>query len=211
MFHRKLMSDLKAMGRTQQWMRYMVGKGYDESETIGDYKVQYDEDDGDIRVLIWNPTSPCMVMAIDKSDKTAALNVIRYDSKCTTDGRMKRGDGTRKMIQFGLRLLEKKGATHVSLMDNSTIDCNGQTVDLAAMYFLKYGMTWYEKYFGFKPAERFHRSYETAKRMRESRLDIEQLKEQPCDFFTDDVVQDLFRHIGLTDFYRYEWTLRLHK
>lgn len=211
MLHRVFMSQLKAMGRDEQWLRYMVGKGYDQSETIGQYKVDYDEDDTDIRILIWNPKTPCMIMAIDKHDKSAAVHVVTYNAKCTVDGKMKRGDGTRRMIQFGLDLLKKKGATSVSIMDNSTIECNGQTIDLSAMYFLKHGMSWYEKYFGFQPAERFRTSYEKAKLMRTTHLDTKILKEQSCDFFTDDVIADLFHRIQLKNFYRYEWVLRLHK
>ena len=200
------MTHLKSTGRDQQWLRYMVGKGYAESETVGEYKVDYDESDDQLRILIWNPTTPCMVMAIDKlGDKTASMDLVNFDPKCTLAGKMKRGDGTRNMIQFGIDLAKTKGATQLSLTDKSTIDCEGLKIDLAGMYFLKYGMTWYEKYFGFKPAERFRKAYETAKDMRIQHLDIEKLKQQPCGYFTDETIQDLFAHIRFTSFYRFEW------
>lgn len=205
MIHRGMMTHLKAMKRNDQWLRYMTGKGYGDVEPIGDYKVQYDEDDTDLRIILWNPDTPCMVMVIDKRDKSSVINLIKYDARCTLDGKMERGDGTRKMVNFAIDLLKEKGATSVSLMDESTVNCNGKEIELGPMYFLKHGKTWYERYFGFKPAERFREAYEQAKKMRMERLDIERLANQPCTFFTKDVVKDLFAHIELDEFYRYEW------
>ena len=184
----------------------MAGKGYDESETIGEYKVDYDIDEHITRILIWNPTEPCMVIALGNGDdRTASIDAIKFNPKCTIDGRMKRGDGTRKMIQFGIDLARKRGATQISLSDNSTIVCDGKKIDLGAMYFLKYGMTWYEKYFGFQPSERHRTAYENAKENRQRKLDIEKLKELPCSEFTDDFIDDMFDHIKLKIFHRIEW------
>lgn len=211
MIHRGIMAHLKRTGREEQWIHYMVGGGYEECETIGDYCVEYDDkDEYSRRFLILNPTEPCLVIAIDKKyDKTASMDSVKFNPKCTIDGKMKRGDGTRKMIQFGIDLARKEGASQVSIMDNSTIDCEGQKIDLPGMYFLKYGMTWYEKYFGFKPAERFQKSYAKAKDMREKLLDVKKLQEEKCDFFTDDTIQELLAIIRFTNFYKFEWILKL--
>lgn len=197
-YERQIVSHLKRMGRHEQWSRYLIGNGYASSKTIGNYKVDYDEDESDMRILLWNPARPCMIMAIDKRSKTAAINKLEYNA-----------DGTRKMVQFALDLLKQHGVTSVSLMDDSTVECEGHPLELAPMYFLKYGVTWYEKYFGFKPASRFTKSYESAKRLRKERFDTDMLSKQPCTFFTDEVVNDFFQQIGLVDFYKYEWIKEL--
>jgi hypothetical protein len=210
MFHKGILSHLKSTGRDSQWLRYMVGRGYEDTEVVGEYKIQYDETEQDVRILIWNPSTPCMVLAIDKTgDKTGSLDVVHFDAKCTIDGKMKRGDGTRKMLQFGLDLAKQKGATQISLTDNSTITCEGKTIDLPGMYFLKYGMTWYEKYFGFQPAERFRKSYDNAKEMRLKYLDTETLGQLECNSFTDENIQECLAHIRFTNFYKFEWVKSL--
>lgn len=208
MLHHRLMAHLKRTGRDEQWIWYMAGGGYTESETIGEYRVDYDDDGILNRILILRPTDkPCLVIALGKGeDKTASMDAVDFHPTCTIDGRMKRGDGTRNMIQFGLDIAKRKGATQVSITDNSHIDCeNGQKIDLAGMYFLKYGMTWFEKYFGFKPIDKYRDAYEKAKDMRKKYLDTEQLKTLPCSYFTDDFIEELFDHIKLKIFYRIEW------
>jgi len=109
------------------------------------------------------------------------------------------------MIHFSLDLLKLKGASNVSMSDKTKIDCNGVEIDLSSMYFLKYGVTWYEKYFGFYPAERFQESYETAKKKRIDLLDTYYISKQPCDYFDYKTTQQAFQIMGLVDFYRYEW------
>ncbi len=208
MLHHRLMAHLKRTRRDEQWSWYMAGKGYTDSETVGEYKVDYDDDDHVNRILILRPTGkPCLAIAIGKGDdKTASMDTVEFHPTCTIDGKMKRKDGSRKMIQVGLDIAKKNGATQVSITDNSNIDCeNGQKIDLAGMYFLKYGMTWFEKYFGFKPTERHREAYEKAKELRKKYLDTEKLKDLPCSYFTDEFIDDLFDHIKLKIFYRIEW------
>lgn len=190
-------------------MRFMTGKGYDTAEVIGKYKVQYDEDDRDMRILLLDPSKPCVSMAIDKINNDAVLDFVRYGPDCTVDSRMMRGEGTREMIEFSLNLLKSKGATTVSLSDKTKIDCNGIAVSLGPMYFLKYGMTWYEKYFGFQPASRFQESYSHAKKKRAEVLDIEYVSAQPCEYFDDKTIREAFRVMELVDFYNYEWVKKL--
>jgi hypothetical protein len=113
------------------------------------------------------------------------------------------------MIQFSLDLLKSKGVTTVSLSDKTKIDCNGIKIDLSAMYFLKYGVTWYEKYFGFYPAARFQKSYEIAKKKRVELLDIDYISRQPCDFFDYETIEYAFQRMELVSFYNYEWVKKL--
>ena len=110
------------------------------------------------------------------------------------------------MVQFALDYLRDNGATTVSLTDKSTIECNGVEVELGPMSFLKYGMTWYEKYFGFQPAPRFQKMYIEAKNRREQMLQTELLSTQPCDFYDFETINDIFAYIGFVNFHSIEWT-----
>lgn len=201
----RMMSTLKGMGRKDQWRRYMTGKGYTDAKVIGKYKVQYDEDERDTRILVWNPNRPCVAMVIDKADNTAVIDSIEYDPDCTIDERMVLGEGTREMLEFSLDLLKSTGVKKVFLTDRSTIDCNGNDISLGRMYFLKHGMTWYERYFGFQPIEGVQDEYVLAKKNRIELLDVEYVSAQPCDFFDDKTMREIFRYIGLEGFSDIVW------
>jgi hypothetical protein len=183
----------------------MEGGGETETRIIDGYKVEITNTDEEIRFLIKSQRVHCIRMSIYKDDKVASFLTAMYDAGCTIDGNMVRGEGTRKMIQIGLDLLKEHGATSVAMTDTSNIPCEGKDINLGAMYFLKYGMTWYEKYFGFKPAERHRESYEKTKEMRKNYLDTEKLKDLPCSRFTDAFISDKFAHIEFTNFYIIEW------
>lgn len=177
-----MMSSLYHLGR----MRNYRGGGYSDSTTIGKYKVQFDEDEYDLRVLIWNPDRPCLNIVLSKDDKIAVLDSIEYDPRCVVEGNMKRGTETRDMMNFAFQLMKENGATTVQLTDKSTVLCNGKKIKLGLMYFFKYGKTWYETYFGFYPIKHQER-YEKAKEIQKTL----NLKDKPCEYFTDDVLQDL--------------------
>jgi hypothetical protein len=71
-YHSSMMSSLYHLGR----MRNYRGGGYSDSTTIGKYKVQFDEDEYDLRVLIWNPDRPCLNIVLSKDDTIAVLDSI---------------------------------------------------------------------------------------------------------------------------------------
>lgn len=205
--HRGMIRSLQTLDRRQQLGRY-TGKGgrYEDSIQIGKYKVEFLEDEDDLRMILWNPQRPCIVSVIDKHDTVAVIDDIEYSPRCTIDGKMARGEGTREMIQFMLDLLKKRGASRVHLSDKSTRICNGKTIRLGLMYFFKFGETWYEKYFGFKPTEQYRAKYEAIKQKRSMLGD---LSDMPCDYFTDDVIDDLINKIGFGFFYNIEWEKEL--
>jgi hypothetical protein len=154
---------LRALQRTDQLRRYMGGR-YSDATTLGSYKVEVDEDERDIRALLWNPDRPYVVLAIDKEDHIAVIDSIEYDPRCTIDGAMERGTGTRAMVQFMIDFAYAHGATRIQLTDQSTIRCsNGMECRLGLFYFLHTGMTWYERWFGFQPIGREREAYQRAK------------------------------------------------
>lgn len=171
---------------------------YTDAQTIGDYKVEFARQEDSLSILIWNPIEPCVHIVLYDNDTVASLIWVGHDSKCTVEG---------NMLNFAFQLVKERGATHIELMDDAKIDCGETKIELSPMYFLQYGMTWYESKFGFQPKKEYASEYETMKRNRELLLDIPFLKTQKCEYFTRDTVRSLLRKIdGDKDiFYKTSW------
>jgi hypothetical protein len=182
------------------WGRY-IGGGFADSHIIGDYRVQLNDDEKDIRIFIWSKSRPCINIVISKDDNIAVMDGIYYNPGCTINGTMKRGEGTKKMVDFAIKYIISKGATQIQLSDTSAITCSGKNIRLGPMYFLKYGVTWYEKYFGFKPTQEYAEKYEMAK-IRQKALN---LQDKPCDYFTNTTIDDLFDELKMSFFYKIAW------
>jgi hypothetical protein len=165
------------------------GGRYEDAVTIGKYKVQYDRDNGNTRMLIWSPDMPCVSILIH-SDELATLDMLHYDRHCEVDGRMVKGNGTREMLKFAFNLLRKEGVKTIQLSDRSSVMCGRQKIPLGFYYFLLHGKTWYERYFNFYPVT-YVKNYEKAKELREELLDIDVLKQQSCDFFTNERLEEI--------------------
>lgn len=203
-FHTGMYRSFQALGKDSQLGRYRGG-AYSDAVVIDKYKVEFTEDDIDAHLLLWNPDRPCVNASIDKREKSAVLNVGNYDPRCTIDGKMARGEGTKKMIRFFLDRLKERGVKHVELDDKSYVICNDKKIRLGLMYFFKYGETWYERHFEFKPSEKYKAKYEE---MKKKRLTLGDLSNKPCDYFTDDVIDELSSKIGFVFFYNISWELR---
>lgn len=201
---------LRGIGKSNLIYKFSRGGGYKDAKIIGDFKVETVDDDDRLIVYIWNPDRPCMVMFLDRETGDVALNDVDYNPKCTVKGNMSRGEGTRGMMTFAMTLMKENGAKTMTLSDNSYIPCeDGTKTPLGPMYFLKNGVTWYEKYFGFKPDERYAADYDTVKKRRLELLDIKFLSSQKCEYFTPKVIKDLFTRIGFTFFYAMSWVKQL--
>jgi hypothetical protein len=201
-YHSSMITSLYHLDRRDMWKKY--GSGYAESKTIGKYKVEFDDEEDDLRMFIWSKDKPCVVIVLSKSLKVAVLDGVYYTPECTIDGKMKRGEGTREMIQFALDMMKENGAETVELSDKSTVMCNGKKIKLGLMHFFKYGQTWYEKYFGFQPTtnkEKYTKAKEVQKTLG--------LQDKPCDYFTDDVIRDLILKTGFTFLTDIAWSKTL--
>jgi hypothetical protein len=203
-YHSLLKNSIKNVGRNEIWGRYNGG-GFEHAEIIDEYRVELNDDGKDLRMFIWSRSRPCINVVLSKEDNVAVMDGVYYNPGCTIDGRMLRGEGTKKMVNFAIKYIKSKGAKEIQLSDNSDIPCNGKMVSLGAMYFLKFGQTWYEKYFGFKPLERYSKLYESAKIVQKQL----NLQDKPCDYFTDFVVNDLLSKINLGIFYKIGWSKKL--
>jgi hypothetical protein len=191
--HSGMYATMYSLGLMDKWNSgYMKGGNYQTAIQLGDYKVEYFDDETETQLTIWNPDRPCIVIVLLKDMEMAVLNVVKYDQRCTIDGRMEKGVGTRNMIKFALDLIKNAGAKSIQLDDDSTVKCNGKNIKLGPMYFLKYGVTWYEKYFGFQPLQ----NKEIYKRAKDIQKTLG-LEDKPCDYFTDEVVYELMHKTGL--------------
>ena len=185
---------LKAMGYDEWWSNYRFhrkGGSYTSAKTIGNYKVELEEDDERYpNIYIWNPDSPCVMIGVDKQSKIGVLNRLIYNPKCTIDGRMERGEDTRKMIEFAFKFAKRYGVEKIQLMDKSTFDCHGTEVDLAVHNLFKYGKTWYERCFDFYPTGKYADKFE------ELRSSIPRI-DKPCTYFTKHIIDTLLPKYGI--------------
>lgn len=195
----RVQQSLKRMGKVDLWRRY-VGGSFETAETIGNYRVEKSiPSEGVLHLILWNPSTPCVSIYIYGDE--AILSSLEYSPKCTIDGRMKRGEGTREMIQFALDLAKQHGAKTIQLQDESTITCaTGERVKLGPFYFFKYGKTWYEKQFGFSPTPEFRDEYARAKELRK-KMDTLTLE---CSYFTRENTFKLLSKVEL-DFFSFVW------
>lgn len=177
--------------------RILGGGREDVRRLMGDYVVSsfaMDEDDGSRRFIIWGDNSLKCVDVITQPDGESVLN-LEYKN-------MARGDGTKAMLNFAFKFLKSLGVRSVHITDTSKTTCR----QLGPMYFLKHGMTWYEKTFGFVPSPRHAEDVRIIKESRLRTLDIPALESKPCEEFTDDFIAD---QLGLlargTRFHLVEW------
>jgi hypothetical protein len=196
--------ELKRLGFDDAWIRYRGGS-YETAETIGKYKVEFEvQASGDLQCIIWNPETPCITIYIHMESRTAVLSALKYSPKCTIDGTMKRGEGTREMLAAAFDIAKARGADRVQLHDESTITCeSGETIKLGAFSFIRTGMTWYEKHFGFKPLPEFQEEYDVAKQLRKS-LPLTELRGKPCSYFDRKTTARILRELDL-DFGEIVW------
>jgi hypothetical protein len=193
---RELIKTMSCLGHHTFCSRY-TGGGYKETKVVEGYNVEEVEGDGHKVLRIWSPREECLSLVFQEGSSTASLMWLSYNPKCRADGKMRQGIGTKNMLEFALRIAKTRGYTHVELSDTSKIDCGDEKVDLAPMYFLQHGMTWYENRFGFQVAPRYVKQYAELKQKWLTRLNNkEELAKKRCEYFTDEVVVNLFQSIG---------------
>ena len=197
-YHSSLKNSIIQIGRVDHWST-MNGGGFDDSQIIGQYRVDIQNEDDSIRMFIWSNSRPCINISLSLIDYVAVMDGVYYHPTCSVNGKMERGEGT---LEFAIDFIKSKGAKEIQLADNSTVTCNGKKIRLGLMYFFKFGKTWYETYFGFKPTEKYREKYENAKRNLI-------LQDKPCDYFTDDILDDLSKEYNITFFPYIAWTKSL--
>ena len=109
------------------------------------------------------------------------------------------------MVNFVINFVKSKGAKEIHFMYKSSVVCNNFDVRLGPMYFFKFGQTWYEKYFGFKPDERNAKKYAEAK-IKQQTLG---LRDKPCDYFTNDRIDELYEENKMAFFPNIVWQKKL--
>jgi hypothetical protein len=102
----------------------------------------------------------CVVVIVDKNNKTCEIHNISYDSKCMPKAELNDKKGGSLLI-IALKLInmikDNYKLKYVQLSDNSAKYCkNKHRIELHKMLTLTTGTTWYAKY-GFTPKEEIYR------------------------------------------------------
>jgi hypothetical protein len=85
----------------------------------------------------------CFLVGI-KKNKFASIYSLGNDTDCVKTEEYKKKIG-KIMIYLMFKIFKEEGVTEFDFTDNSGIIRNGKNYDLADLYFLKYGRTWYDK------------------------------------------------------------------
>ncbi len=113
----------------------------------------------------------CLVAVISEEEKILIIRNFKYDEHCVEGARMKRINGTDKMMRVFLQFV-KEHLQHkinkIILIDNSAFYCNlndtNIAIPLSCIYFFKYGHTYYMKY-GFRLSKANTHKYSKIKRL----------------------------------------------
>lgn len=113
------------------------------------------EDNDTYTINAGNPKkTSCLTIIITNNKKTAILNNVSFKTgKCALLFDDYKKGSIKNLVKCLLMFCCKKFPfiTKFILTDNSTIDCGIIEISLADLEYIKYGKTWYEKYFGAKP------------------------------------------------------------
>lgn len=197
-YQTSLKNSIINVGRIDDWVRFICGP-FADNEIIGDYRIQLSDEDEDLRMFIWYKTHPCFNIVLFKHDNVAIMDGLYYnpDCFCTISGEALMA---RKIVDFTISYIKSKGAVEVQFSDSVCVHRNIKDTHLGPLYFLKFGQTWYERYFGFKPTAEYAKKYEEAK-IRQSALSISlNLQDKPCDYFTNEIVDELFYQLKISLF-----------
>ncbi len=157
-------SMLYGLHRGEQVGRYMGGIYAGPPVEIDGYRVRSYETEKDLEMSIYNSDNHCVVFTLDKSDKVAVVSLVNYMRRHAP---IVDSENTVALVQFALNKIREHGGKCVRVMDRLLIDQpeNSKRI-LSLIYFIKYGMTWYEKHFGFQIDETHKKEHETSKELR---------------------------------------------
>lgn len=203
---------LMAMKKQDKIDRYTYirrGGGPSDSIVMDKYRVEIYDD----HIYIWSDEKPCIHILLDEHDKTAVLERLKYDASCTIRGNMKRGTGTKEMLEFAFQLAKERGMTAIELTDKTSVPCEetGEDIALGPFQFIQKGRTWYES-MGFVPSypKMYVDAYLEAKQRRKEVLDVQFLEQQDCRYLTNQRVYDIMvKDLQFGGFYNIVWRKEL--
>lgn len=134
------------------------GKNYRKGEYV--FYIDELEMDESIKIFIGNPAKnepECVHIRIDNSyPEIANLIFFHYDSQCSINKRLKKGSGTKKMMEIIIAYLKQKypKVKMIDLNDTSKIDCKREDNTLFKFKLYKwflflYGEGYYQHNYGF--------------------------------------------------------------
>jgi len=158
-------------------------------EVIRSHKVEIIEDGEYEQIFIWNQRKQRVLIDLDKKEEYAVLNPV-----CPNP------ESTKEMIIFALDFLKKRGVKKVQMDDRASVDCNGEKISLSLIHFFKYGETWYEDNFGFKPTSGYLDKYNMVKKNRNDLLDVDKLRNTPSADFNHKIIMVFVEKVDI-EFY----------
>jgi len=99
-------------------------------------------------IFVGGKKSGCVYITVTKS--RGKLERLNFDSRCNTNGDMRRGAGTIGMVKAALAFAFEQSPeiTEIRLEDHSHVDCKGTELYLPPFKIIENGLTWYESKLG---------------------------------------------------------------
>ena len=97
-----------------------------------------------------NHEGPCIEFTYDtQKPSILKLDNLEFRSVCSVNKELQHGQGTINMAKSAILLLcsQFSHIKRVIFNDVATVECGRRKLPLIYMYLLKYGVTWYQKYF----------------------------------------------------------------
>ena len=134
-------------------------KSPNDTYIVEEIIIKNQKDSNDIKSVVYN-LDDCITISITGQEDYASLESIRYLKKCNITNDLKRGLGTRDMLNTALEFVKLKSPkkfSYFKLNDLSYLDRdNSERVNLFVSHLLLDGKTWYEKYFNAKFSPRIN-------------------------------------------------------
>ena len=100
------------------------------------------------KVYIGGINDKCFVVIINKKNKNYLIQEIKHNKNCALYTPLKQGIDNIIFLQICISFIFEMypEINHLSLIDNSYIQCKQGSISLPDFYFIKHGVTWYELY-----------------------------------------------------------------
>jgi len=109
-----------------------------------------DQDSYQWRIELGGKRKNCIALTYYTNEPASAhIEGLTYKANCNISSDLVRGAGTREMIAVALSFAKWRFETieTFTLKDMSSIACDDEALDLAALSLAVYGKTWYERHF----------------------------------------------------------------
>jgi len=158
-YYNELIKNKKTKKRTKtQRLKSLVGSIiYNSNNGKNSFDIKEDENENEIRIFVGDKHF-CFFGRIDKyQDDTVIINDFKYYNDCNTIKKFEKGKGMKRLMKTMIRYIKDNypKIKKIELSDEATLLCESNIdnrlyiIYLHRLYFLKYGMGYYQYNFGF--------------------------------------------------------------